>query len=202
MKTLLIASAAAATLAAPAFAGSLTPAAPEPVVPAPAPAPMPVASYDWTGFYGGAQFGWGTATADDGVTEEDGDGILGGVHAGYDWDLGNYVLGVGLDYDAADIAFDNNAGSIDSVARARLRAGYDAGSWLIYGVGGAAHADADIGGTDYSDMGWFAGGGVEYRVNENVSVAGEALYHGFDDFDDTGVDASATTLQGRVTYRF
>ena len=50
--------------------------------------------------------------------------------------------------------------------------------------------------------GWFAGGGYEYLVTDNVSVGGEVLYHEFDDFDNSGTDVDATTVQARATFRF
>ncbi len=206
MKRLMIATAAtsiAALAAAPALAGNITPPAPDPVIAAPAPAPAAPVSYDWTGAYGGVQLGWGMLNADGGGLDEDGDGVIGGITAGYDWDLGNYVVGVGLDYNAANIETDPGNATLDALGRARVRAGFDTGNWLIYGTGGAAYADASIVGTGAeSDWGWFAGAGAEYRVNQNLSVAGEALYHRFDDFDSTGVDLDTTTLQARVLYRF
>lgn len=203
MMTTAAASAALGLAAFPALAGSLTPIDPDPVVVAPAPAPAAPVAYDWSGLYGGVQLGWGNAGVDGGGLNEDGDGVIGGVHAGYDWDLGNYVLGVGLDYNAANIETDGGNANLDALGRARVRAGYDAGQWLFYGTGGAAYADASITGTGASsDWGWFAGAGAEYRVNQNLSVGGEALYHQFDDFDGSGVDLDATTFQARVTYRF
>ncbi|WP_172295864.1 outer membrane protein [Pseudoruegeria sp. HB172150] len=204
MKTLTLAASAVAALAAvPALAGGPTIVEPDPVVVSPPPAAVaaPI-TYDWSGFYAGAQLGWGQVNGDDGTVEDEGNGIIGGVHAGYDWDFGNVVVGLGADYDAADIEFDDTDGSLDSVTRAKLRVGYDAGKWLFYGTGGPAWATADLAGTDYSDQGWFAGAGAEYRINENVSLAGEALYHQFDDFDDTGIDVDTTTVQARVSYRF
>ncbi|SDI55229.1 hypothetical protein SAMN04488026_100452 [Aliiruegeria lutimaris] len=75
----------ALTLAAPAFAGSLDPVAIEP-----APTPIPVqTSSDWTGGHVGLQLGYGELT--DGL---EGDDMIGGVSAGYDWDLGDWVVGV------------------------------------------------------------------------------------------------------------
>ncbi|MDF0601470.1 outer membrane beta-barrel protein [Psychromarinibacter sp. C21-152] len=196
MKTLVIAS-VAALATAPAFAGNLTPADPDPVV-TPPPAPATPVGYDWTGFYAGAQLGWGHVENGN----NDANGFGGGVHAGYDWDFGDIVVGVAADYDLTAIESNSGNATLDNVARAKLRAGYDVGKVLFYGTGGAAWAQGSFSGTDYSDNGWFAGAGAEYRVNEKVSIAGEALYHVFDNFDGTGIDFGGTTVAARVSYRF
>lgn len=191
----LSAAALATAFAAPAFAGGMTPVAEEPMI---APAPVMAApSYDWTGGYAGAQLGYG-----DVGDVLDGDGWLGGVHAGYMWDFGSYVLGGEVDWDGADIDLNGGAGSLDSVARLKLRAGWDAGRTLLYATAGAAHASAEVGGTDFSDTGWFAGLGAAYQVTDQWVVGGEILEHRFDDFDDTGIDVDATTATLRASFRF
>ena len=195
MRILTTASIIALT-AAPVMAGSMA----EPIVESqPMVQTVPVvASTDWTGGYIGGQLGYGNIDAD----VEDGDGFLGGLHAGYQQDLGTWVVGGEVDYDWADIDLDNDAGSLNNVGRIKLRGGYDLGSTLVYGTVGAAYADAEVGGTDFSDWGWLAGIGVDYRLSDAVSVGGELLYHKFDDFDDTGLDVDATTLAARVSYHF
>ncbi|MFP4044524.1 MAG: outer membrane protein [Rhodosalinus sp.] len=167
----------------------------EPVVTSPAPPAAP-AGVDWTGFYGGAQLGFADVEADGGL---DGDGAIGGLTLGYDYDFGGYVVGGALDYDFADIDVDG-AATLESVARVKVRAGAKvAGSGLLYATGGGAQADADALGTD---TGYFLGGGYEQMVTDTFSVGAEALWHEFDDFDDTGVDVNATTIQLRGTFRF
>lgn len=195
MRILTTASIIALT-AAPVMAGSMA----EPIVESqPMVQTVPVmSSSDWTGGYVGGQLGYGNIDAD----VEDGDGFLGGLHAGYQQDLGTWVVGGEVDYDWADIDLDNDAGSLENVGRVKARAGYDLGSTLVYGTVGAAYADAEVGGTSFSDWGWLAGVGVDYRVTDAVSVGGELLYHKFDDFDDTGLDVDATTVAARVSYHF
>lgn len=179
---------------AAALAGSPEPAPTEPVVATPAPAPAP--SVDWTGFYGGAQLGFADVEADGGL---EGDGAIGGLTLGYDYDFGNYVVGGALDYDFADVDV-GGAATLENVARAKLRAGAKLGqSGLLYATGGAAQADAGALGTD---TGYFLGGGYEQMVGESFSVGAEALWHEFEDFDGSGVDVNATTLQVRGTFRF
>ena len=196
MKHLALA-AVVAVLAGPALAGGLN----EPVFdPAPiAPAPAPIAmGPDWSGFYAGGQLGSGDVNAGGGTT---GDGILGGVHAGYRFDFGGFVAGVEADYDAADVNLGGGV-SLDDVARLKLQAGVVAGPALVYATGGAAWAGVDLGGTSERDTGWFGGLGVAYPVTSNITVGGEVLRHQFDDFSGTGTDIRATTATARVSFRF
>lgn len=201
MNRLAIATAIAALVAAPAAAGGLD--VPPPMDPVFAPAPAPVAmSGDWGGFYAGGQLGYADAEADSAGTVIGGDGWLGGVHAGYNWDFGTFVMGVEGDYDFADIALGDGADSIDNVARLKLRAGYDLGPTLLYATAGAAYANATIGADDLSDTGWFAGLGLGYRVTDGMVLGAEVLGHRFDDFDGSGLDVKATTATLRASFKF
>ena len=185
-KKITLATAALALATAPAFAGSPEPAPVEPVIAAPAPAP---ASPDWTGFYAGAELGYGNFDASPGGDEDE---FIGGLVGGYDWDLGNWVVGVGGDYDFA-------GGDVEQVARAKARAGYKIGQGLVYGTAGYAWADAGAAG---DDDGYVIGGGYEHLISQNFSLGGEVLYHEFDNFNSTAVDIDATTVQLRGTFRF
>ncbi len=188
-RTIGFAAAAASLAAAPVIAGSIDPAPVEPQPIAPAPVTM---NSDWTGGYGGIHLGYGDFDYG-GAT---GDGVVGGLQLGYDYDMGNVVVGGEFDYSLSDI--DMGGTSLDDVMRAKVRVGYDAGDALIYGVGGGARANTSVG----DDLGWVAGAGIEYKVRENVSVGAEYLYHKFDDFNGTGSDLSGNTISARVNYRF
>lgn len=175
-----------------AFAGSLA----DPVVETIAvPVIQPVyAGGDWTGAYGGLNLGYGDV---DGPGAADGDDMTYGVHVGYDYDFGRFVLGGELEYDKADIDL-NGAAETDSVMRVKLRGGYDFGRTLVYATAGAAKLDTSIG----DDTGEFFGLGVAYQVTESFTVGGEVLEHRFDDIGGTGVDADATTFNLRGSFRF
>ncbi|WP_281968287.1 outer membrane protein [Roseovarius nanhaiticus] len=197
MKYLLSAAAASALMAGTAFAGNIEPAPMEPVI-APAPAPV-FTSPNWTGFYAGGQLGY--ANVDTDIAGVDGDGFIGGLTAGYDYDLGNWVIGAGLDYDWTDVGLGNvPETTVDNIFRAKLRGGYKLGNGLLYATGGYAMADTNnLGDED----GYFVGAGYEHLVTENISLGGEVLYHEFDGFNtvpNTNVDA--TTAQVRATFRF
>lgn len=176
-----------------AFAGNLA----DPVIETP-PAPVyqaPVSlGGDWTGAYGGLNLGYGDV---DGTGTADGDDMTYGLHLGYDYDFGRFVMGGELEYDKADIDL-NGAASTDSVTRLKLRGGYDLGRTLIYATAGAAKLDSSIG----SDTGEFVGLGVAYQVTDRFTVGGEVLEHRFDDIGGSGVDADATTFNLRGSLRF
>ncbi|MES2967567.1 MAG: outer membrane beta-barrel protein [Pseudomonadota bacterium] len=188
-----------AATAAPALAGGPVIVAEEPMV-MQAPAPVMATGGDWGGFYAGAQLGFADVSGSG--LGEDGDGMVGGLHAGYRMDFGQFVAGAELDYDLAKIELDNGAGEIDSMAHAKLMGGFDLGQMLVYGTVGKARASGEIGGNSVADTGNFAGLGLDYAVSDQMVVGGEVLKHQFDDFDNTGVDYDATTVRAKVSFRF
>lgn len=192
---------ATVAIASPALAGGPVAVEPEPTV-TPIAQPIIASGMDWTGAYAGVQLGY--ADVDSNGSFYDGDGMIGGIHAGYRWDMGSIVAGAEVDWDTADIDLGSDPvlGSVDDVARLKLMVGTEIGRSLVYGTVGAAHASATVDGEDYSDNGWLFGAGFDYAVNDRWTVGGEVLKHKFDDFDATGVDIDATTVKAKVALRF
>lgn len=188
-----------------AFAGSLEDAVVEAPVITPAPAPVALGG-DWTGFYTGLQLGYadidGTSNDGDDTNDDlvDGDGMTYGLHAGYDYDFGQYVLGAELEYDKADFDLgpDTAPVGVDSITRLKLKGGYDLGRTLLYVTAGAAQIDTDLG----DETGAFGGVGAAYQVTDNFTLGSELLFHKFDDIGDAGVEADATTFNVRGSFRF
>lgn len=189
---------------APVFSGSLEPPA-DPVVAPPAPV-----SGDWAGPYAGVQIGFGDFDLDavlppppganvPTIVNQSDDGFLYGIHAGYNWDPGALVYGVEADIDFTDMSF--GATDIDNIARLRMRFGLDADQAFIYGTGGAAHLNGSGGGIDISGWGWVVGAGVDFKLNEDWVIGGDALYHSFDDVSPAG-DVEGTTYRLRASFRF
>ena len=191
--TRTIAAAALAVTASTAFAGSPGDPAQEPAV-APSPAPAATSGPDWTGFYAGGQLGYADIDSNAALS---GDDVIGGLVAGYDYDLGDWVIGAGVDYDFANISL--GGVDLENIWRLKARAGYKIGDGLLYGTAGYANADTDIAG---NDDGYFVGAGYEYLITRNVSLGGEVLYHEFNNFNGTATDFEATTAQVRATFRF
>ncbi|MEL6466128.1 MAG: outer membrane beta-barrel protein [Pseudomonadota bacterium] len=186
-----------ATLAGPALGGGLQPTAPDtapPVAAPPPPLPVVTQSGAWTGGYVGAQLGYGDVN---GSGDADGDDFLYGVHAGYRYDFGTFVLGGEIDYDFTDIDL-GDAADVDEVGRLKLQAGYDFGRALGYFTAGVAEVDTSLG----SESGEFYGIGIAYQIDEQYTVGAELLEHNFDDISGSGVDADATTLTVRGAIRF
>ncbi|MEI4264297.1 outer membrane protein [Roseovarius sp. D0-M9] len=199
MKHLLSAAVTSTLMTGTAFAGNIEPAPMEPVI-AVATAPAPVfSSPNWTGFYAGGQLGY--ANIDTDTAGLDGDGLIGGLTTGYDYDLGNWVVGAGLDYDWTDVGLGNAPETkIDNIFRAKLRGGYKLGNGLLYATGGYALAETNN--LSHED-GYFVGAGYEHLISENFSLGGEVLYHEFDGFNTTpNTKVEATTAQVRATFRF
>jgi outer membrane immunogenic protein len=151
--------------------------------------PMPVAAvYNWTGFYIGANGGWGsshkcwdfTTPAGVFVANEgchDATGAVAGGQIGYRWQASNWVFGVEAQGDWADLKGSNtslvfapfvNASRIRAFGLFTGQLGYAWNNVLLYVKGGAAvtadrfHVDTAIGGvlaaTAGSDNRW--GGAV------------------------------------------
>jgi opacity protein-like surface antigen len=184
--------------AMPALAGSLedakeTTEPPEPVVVEPV-------GTGWTGFYAGGSLGYADATDTTFVTDEF-DGLTYGVHAGYDRDFGGAVLGGELELSGFDLEDPEMLYEIDSILRAKLRAGYDAGNWLPYLTAGAAQLTMS-GSIDDNDTGSFYGLGVDYRTGNDIRVGAELLQHDFEDFANSTTDVDVTTVSARVSFEF
>ncbi len=154
-------------------------------------APVLDTGSDWTGAHIGLQLGYGETTG-----AAKGDNSFGGLAAGYDWDLGDWVVGVGADVNFTGL--ETKAGDIDTLTRLKLRGGYDFGDALLYATAGASYAAS----SDFdNDWGYFGGVGLEYRVSDTVSLTGELVTHRFDSFHD-GKSLNANTAIIGINYRF
>jgi len=162
MKRFLLASAAVAAVAAPAFAADL-PAAPYPMK-----GPAYVAAYNWTGFYLGVNLGgaWARNTFGEtfftaanpalgaNVGTSTISGVIGGGQIGYNWQSGNLLFGLEADVDgsgqtgtlnsALTVPVNGIAGTdsissrVNAFGTARGRVGFAADRWLWYVTGGFA----------------------------------------------------------------
>lgn len=173
-------------------------------------APMPT----WAGFYVGAHAGyaWGNfeasdvdpafrALIDENLNHKPSGGVFGG-HVGYNYQVGNIVLGVEGDGSYATVRgsvfydfpllggnfTDQQTSKIDAMFSARGRLGYAFGPALVYATGGVATAQVSstftaslLGQTlSTADKAWHTGytvgGGVEYKLAPNWSTRVEYLY--------------------------
>jgi outer membrane immunogenic protein len=150
--------------------------------------------------------------------------VAGGFKGGYDWQYNAMVLGVVGDWNWTHLSSSLPAPtieegppgsiattSLDWLASIRGRLGWSFGDWLVYGTGGAAWAritDSNgMSGTccgnwaasnSFTATGVVAGGGVEYRLSQHVSITGEALWYG--DFGTRTVTGTCNCFAGTTTY--
>jgi outer membrane immunogenic protein len=145
--------------------------------------------FSWTGFYAGvnAGYGWGYNTVTPAIPFlTDSRGAIGGVQAGYNYDLGGFVLGAEAEFDFAGIEYVQGVAPltttfrVENLGTVRARAGVAADRFLPYIAGGIAFGSAIIDGAGtvvrQTHVGWTAGVGVEYAVTDNVTVRAEYAY--------------------------
>lgn len=152
---------------------------------------------DWTGGYIGAQIGAGRVSPTGGIASGSGNSF--GLHGGYNYDFGDWVLGGEIDYDGENIDLGNpTAISVDGISRAKIKIGYDFGRALGYFVTGPARMKTSVG--DATDP--FYGLGLTFFGSSNMLISGEYLFHDFKNVGGTGVDAEANTFTIRGSFRF
>jgi outer membrane immunogenic protein len=164
-------------------------------------APIINPPFSWTGFYIGANAGyaWGTSsdtnpffpisgTGNFGIS-----GVLAGGQVGYNWQFDAFVLGLESDGDWSGVKGSTSSGLCGGVVcttsdswlgTTRARLGFAVDHWLFYGTGGVAYGDIKF--TDLpaalvvngsnTNVGWTAGGGIEYAFTRNWSAKAEYLY--------------------------
>ncbi|MBZ6076176.1 outer membrane protein [Microvirga puerhi] len=172
----------------------------------PAPVYSAVPAFTWTGFYAGANigYGWSTGTsryydpAFGYVGSGKSGGFVGGGQIGYNYQFGMFVIGAETDIQYAAVGNKGASygriyypGSSDGFfGTIRARAGVAFDRALIYGTGGFAYGD--VGGNnaydpllgyrrdDNTNGGWTVGAGVEYAVTGNITAKVEGLYVNLD----------------------
>ncbi|WP_051357073.1 outer membrane protein [Azorhizobium doebereinerae] len=161
--------------------------------------------FSWTGFYIGANvgYGWGNNNYDfrtaAGVPYNynigGGDGWLGGGQIGYNYQFANnVVLGVEADIDWTGVGDTNTitvgplanrtntqGATLDYFGTIRARVGYAFDRWLPYITGGAAWGRTSFGtyygaDTASTNWGWTVGAGLEYAITNNFTAKIEYLY--------------------------
>lgn len=152
---------------------------------------VPTLFYFWNGLYLGGHGGWGW-TSTKGLNAE---GVFGGGQIGYNYQTGNFVLGVEGDGSFANITSPILSNPIfglpdvgyrdDGLASVRARFGVAMNGLLFYGTagGGWVHAKGStVLGVTVSEQAWksgyAAGAGVEWGFMPNWSVKVEYLHFG------------------------
>ena len=158
--------------------------------PAPVPAFAPAPAFSWTGFYIGLNGGYGSGHFRSGGSSVFGDptGIVLGGQVGYNYQIGQFVLGVENNLDWAHIRNTNTVPGNSFYSRVNAidtfmgRAGVALDRALIFGEFG--YAGANVHGVDnglgLSQSGWRSGlgvgGGLEYAFTNNISARADYVF--------------------------
>lgn len=214
MNKAILAAVAVAVLASPAAAADLYVAPPVAVT-------SQTSAFDWSGFYVGANAGYGWGTVDDGTPggSKDTKGALGGVQVGYNYDLGGFVLGAEADIQFSDISHSEEIlpgltgrAGINSFGTVRARAGVVVDRLMPYVTGGFAygqvsHEVTGFGGSakvENGYAGWTLGAGAEYAILDNVTAKAEYLYMDLGKADLGGIEIAtkAHVVRAGLNYKF
>ena len=192
----------------------------------------------WSGAYAGisAGYGWGHSeqlydrAGNHGLASTNPTGVVGAVTLGYNYQLSNsgIVLGMEGDIGLMDLNADDKAifdGHVMKTtfgpwwATVRGRAGYAFDRTLVYGSGGAAFMGVDeisIGNTPGETAinrdtrsGWVVGGGIEHAFAPNMSAKVEYLHMDFGRYEGLSAnneqfhfDNTADLVRAGVNYKF
>jgi outer membrane immunogenic protein len=186
----------------------------------------PPPAWTWTGFYVGGTLG--AVVGDDRISNDpasantwltspinlNGGGVIGGLEAGYNWQLSQLVLGIEADLSSSSLSqsrlssptlgslIDTFSSRLDALGTIRGRFGWAFDRALLYGTAGVAFADLKDQLTDPTPFtatpgssltGWTAGGGIEYALTDHWTAKAEYLHVGF-----SNRTASETGVNGYV----
>jgi outer membrane immunogenic protein len=186
-------------LSAPVFAADLN----EPIPQAPYAAPVTSSAFDWTGAYVGANVGYTWANQAAGAGK-DHDGVVGGVFAGYNYQMPNNIVVGG----EGEVAY----GGADPLATwtgaVRGRAGYAFDNILVYGTVGGLVGQGEMKDGSSSEtrthVGYQVGAGIEAALTTNVTARAEYLYTDTNnrEYNGTKGDLDGNTVKLGVGYKF
>jgi len=189
-------------------------------------APIAAPSYNWSGFYIGANFGGGWTSGSlnipgnniyGGVTE-----FIGGVQAGYNYQAGQFLFGIEGDVDWATFNHPTlpaaTLGSVSNhwISTVGARVGIVNDRWLVFAKlgGGWVGSDAIVnlpGSPSWSGSrtngGWLVGGGIEYGLKPHWTVKLEYDYLALSNWTSATVPAVSLNhdlqmVKAGINYKF
>ena len=153
------------------------------------------------------------------------DGFVGGGQIGYNYQLGQVVLGVEADFQGADLKAGPSFAGLGIVSEGKTewfgtvrgRVGFAFDRFLPYVTGGLAYGSVKttlapgvtingLNSDDNTHTGWTVGGGVEYAITNNLVAGVEYLYVDlgdkkvFNGADKVSTDFSL--VRARLSYKF
>lgn len=172
-------------------------------------APPYAVPMNWTGPYAGVNLGyrWGSS-----ALTTDPSGFAGGLQGGYNYQSGQFVIGLETDIQLsnADDTFAAYKFSNPWFGTLRGRIGWAMNNILLYGTGGFAYGGLDLDAFGMSESktltGWALGGGIEVALAPQWSARAEYLYTdlGEKNYALAGVDAGleSSIIRFGLNYRF
>lgn len=194
------------------------------------PAPIAVDTFSWTGGYIGLNAGYGFGRMkEEGISVKP-RGFVGGVQAGYNWQIDRVVAGIEADFQGSamkkSLTFYDDQGDYEGDVKAKIqwfgtvrgRLGADiAERTMLYGTAGLAYGRIKIQGNDVdfgpnsaskTRAGWTAGAGIEHAFTNNLTLKTEYLYTDFgkvkfrDGELDSKIKTNFHTVRVGLNYKF
>jgi outer membrane immunogenic protein len=183
----------------------------------------PLDTARWTGAYLGLSYGYATGdtavTGAGGNSQIDQTGGIGTLYGGYNWQLGNIVLGLEGDVGTGNYGGSEGNGAnevsadLNTIASARARAGVLlTPAFLVYATGGFAWGDFDIKSNGVTQSDWLSGyqigAGTELNVSGPWALRLEYIYTDLDSQTLTTGGATNTfdpdfhTVRAGVSFKF
>jgi outer membrane immunogenic protein len=198
---LLVAGIAATTLSGTAMAADLYAPAGNP--------PLAPAAADWDGPYIGANLGYGWGTLTNGTTGASAgtSGWSVGAQAGYNFHATDIIV-LGAE---GDINWSDETGTVGGAAfrknwdgSLRGRLGVDVDGIMPYAEAGIAFANGTIDPDSTTHTGWTAGGGIEVKVADPVSLNAEYRYadYGSSNYGGTAYSLTDNSVRLGLNYHF
>ena len=146
---------------------------------------QPLNAYSWAGPYVGANLGYAWGDVTNSITSPS--GVIGGVQAGYNWQFGQWVVGLEGDIQGSGASDTFAAWKFSNpwFGTLRGRGGFAMNNILIYGTGGLAFGNvrAEVLNLteNYTVAGWTLGVGAEIGITQNWTAKAEYLYVNLND---------------------
>lgn len=146
---------------------------------------QPLNGYSWAGPYVGANLGYAWGDVTNSIASPS--GVIGGVQAGYNWQFGQWVVGLEGDIQGSGASDTFAAWKFSNpwFGTLRGRGGFAMNNILIYGTGGLAfgnvRAEALNLAENHSVAGWTLGVGAEIGITQNWTAKAEYLYVNLND---------------------
>ncbi len=148
----------------------------------------------WNGFYVGGHIGGTFGEIENDFDRGDVNGVIGGVHLGYNFQNGNVVIGIEGDISLSGAGIEGFNNEQDYLASVRGRLGYAMDNTLLYATAGVAWTEFT---GELSLSGYVVGLGADHKLTDTWSLRGEVLHYGLEE-DDSDLDS--TVVRAGATY--